>query len=123
MSELVNARLADREMRSDLSAGTKDLYRREPKSLVLPTFKAFRLREITTTRLDQFLKRQAKISYAHARHSRVALNSMFNHALRQDALHHNPVRDLTRLKQPITTTLRCSHSEMSHFAHPGYENR
>jgi hypothetical protein len=30
-------------VRSDLAAGTKDLYRRELNSLVLPTFQTFRL--------------------------------------------------------------------------------
>ena len=101
VSELAAAWLEDVQLRSDLAAGTKDLYRRELNSLVLPTFKTFRLREITTGRLDQFLKRQAKVSYAHARHSRVVLNLMFNYALRQDALHHNPERGTTRLKQPV----------------------
>jgi integrase len=57
---------------------------------------------MTTGRLDQFLKRQAEVSYAHARHSRVVLNLMFNYALRQDALHHNPVGGTTRLKQPTS---------------------
>ncbi len=102
VTELAAAWLADVQVRSDLAAGTKDLYRRELNSLVLPTFKSFRLREITTGRLDQFLKGQTKVSYAHARHSRVVLNLMFNYALRQDALHHNPVRGTTRLKPPTS---------------------
>ena len=60
VSELAAAWLEDVQLRSDLAAGTKDLYRREPNSLVLPTFRTFLLREITTGRLDQFLKRQGK---------------------------------------------------------------
>lgn len=69
---------------------------------MLPTFKKFRFWEITTGRLDQFLKRQARVSYAHAWHSRLILNLMFNYALRRDALHHNPVRGTTGPKQPLT---------------------
>lgn len=112
VADLAVAWLEDVHRRSDLSAGTKDLYRRELNSLVLPTFKAFRLREITTGRLDQFLKRQAKVSYAHARHSRVVLNLMFNYALRQDALHHNAVRGTTRLKPPISKPVALSMDEL-----------
>lgn len=117
VSELATAWLEDVQVRSDLAPGTKDLYRRELNSLVLPTFKTFRLREITTGRLDQFLKRQAKISYAHARHSRVVLNLMFNYALRQDALHHNPVRGTTRLKQPITKPVALNLDQLQQVRH------
>ena len=46
VSELAEAWMEDVQVRSDLAPGTKDLYRRELNSLVLPTFKTFRLREI-----------------------------------------------------------------------------
>lgn len=88
--ELADARIEDVHLRTDLAAGTKDLYRRELNSLVLPTFQTFRLREVTTGRVDQFLKRQSLIAYAHAWHSRVVLNLMFNYALRHDTLHPAP---------------------------------
>ena len=52
--------------------------------------------------MDQFLKRQSLVSYAHARHSRVVLNLGFNYALRHDALHRNPVAGTARLKQPVS---------------------
>ncbi|WP_345750912.1 tyrosine-type recombinase/integrase [Microbacterium rhizophilus] len=100
VADLAAAWLEDVQMRSDLALGTKDLYRRELNSLVLPVFRKLLLREVTTGRVDQFLKRQLAISYAHARHSRVVLNLMFNFALRHDALHVNPVAGTTRLKQP-----------------------
>ncbi|MCC9055227.1 tyrosine-type recombinase/integrase [Microbacterium sp. F2E] len=102
VSELAAAWLEDVQMRVDLAPGTKDLYRRELRSLILPTFKKLRLREVTTGRVDHFLKTQATVSYAHARHSRVVLSLMFNFALRHDAVHHNPVAGTTRLKQPKT---------------------
>lgn len=73
VSELAAAWLEDVQMRVDLAPGTKDLYRRELRSLILPTFKKLRLREVTTGRVDHFLKTQATVSYAHARHSRVVL--------------------------------------------------
>ena len=117
VSELAAAWLEDVQLRSDLAAGTRDLYRRELTSLVLPTFRTFRLREITTGRLDQFLKRQGKVSYAHARHSRVVLNLMFNYALRQDALHHNPVRGTMRLKQPHSKPVALNLDQLHQVRH------
>jgi len=100
VTELAAAWLEDVQMRTDLADGTKDLYRRELNSLVLPIFKNFRLREVTVGRVDQFLKRQATVSYAHARHSRVVLSLMFNYALRHDAVHLNAVAGTARLKAP-----------------------
>lgn len=98
--ELVKAWLEDVQLRVDLAPGTKDLYRREATSLILPAFSKLRLREVTTGRVDRFLKSQALVSYAHARHSRVVLSLMFNFALRHDAVHHNPVAGTARLRQP-----------------------
>jgi integrase len=100
VAELATAWLEDVQIRTDLSDGTKDLYRRELRSLVLPAFKNFLLREVTVGRVDRFIKTQATVSYAHARHSRVVLSMMFNFALRHDAVQHNPVAGTARLKQP-----------------------
>jgi integrase len=99
VSALAAAWLEDVQMRTDLADGTKDVYRRELHSLVLPTFKNFLLREVTTGRVDRFLKQQALRSYARARHSRVVLNLMFNFALRHDAVVRNPVAGTGRLKR------------------------
>jgi integrase len=100
VTDLADAWLEDVQIRPDLAAGTKDLYRRELISLVLPSFSKLRLREVTTGRVDHFLKKQAVVSYAHARHSRTVLSLMFNFALRHDAVQYNPVAGAERLKQP-----------------------
>ena len=100
VAELADAWLEDVHIRTDLADSTKDLYRRELSSLVLPAFKRFLLREVTVGRVDRFIKTQATVSYAHARHSRVVLSMMFNFALRHDAVQHNPVAGTARLKQP-----------------------
>ncbi|MBW4043129.1 MAG: tyrosine-type recombinase/integrase [Acidobacteria bacterium] len=97
LRDLADEWLADVQARDDLAESTKDLYRRELGSLVLPTFGDFRLREVTTGRVDHFLRRQAAVSSAHARHSRVVLNLMFNFALRRDAVTRNPVAGTARL--------------------------
>ena len=85
-----------------MAPGRKDLYRRELGNLVLPAYAKLRLREMTTGRVDLFLKKQATISYAHARHSRVVLSLMFNFALRHDTVYNNPVIGTARFKQPKT---------------------
>lgn len=97
VAELAEAWLEDIRTRADLADGTKDLYRRETNSLVLPTFAKLRLREVTVGRVDQFLKRQLLVSDAYARHSRVVLKLMFDFALRHDAVHGNPVVGTARL--------------------------
>ena len=112
VAELAVAWIEDVQVRSDLAAGTKDLYQRELNSLVLPTFQTFRLREVTTGRVDQFLKRQSLVSYAHARHSRVVLNLMFNYALRHDTLHRNPVAGTARLRQPVSKPVALTLDEL-----------
>lgn len=100
IAQLAVAWLEDVRIRTDLAEGTKDLYRREVDSLVLPHLKSLRLREMSVGRVDQFIKRQAAVSYARGRHSRRILSMMLGYAVRHDALHHNPVAGITRLKAP-----------------------
>lgn len=103
LRDLADEWMADVRSRGDLAAGTKDVYRRELGTLVLPTFGDFRLREVTTGRVDHFLRQQAAISPARARHSRVVLNLLFSFAQRRDVVTRNPVTGtsrLTRTKQP-----------------------
>jgi len=100
VAELAAAWLEDVQVRTDLADGTKDLYAREVNSLILPHLKSLRLREVTVGRIDQFIKRQATVSYAHAKHSRRMVSMMFNFALRHDAVHMNPVAGAARLAAP-----------------------
>jgi integrase len=100
VADLAARWLEDVRIRTDLADGTKDLYEREVNSLILPHLKSLRLREVTVGRADQFIKKQATVSYAHAKHSKRMLSMMFNFALRHDAVHHNPVAGTARLKEP-----------------------
>lgn len=98
--KLVELWLDDLRLRTDLSPGTKETYQRELETLVRPTFDSFTLREITTGRVDRFLKVQATTSHAKARHARTLLNLLMNFALRQDAIVRNPVTGATPLLKP-----------------------
>jgi hypothetical protein len=82
--ELCELWLADLEVR-DISEGTKTNYRDDLRLHVRPAFDAYTLGEVTTGRVEWFLKRRAATSYSRARHLRTLLNQMFAFALRHDA--------------------------------------
>lgn len=117
VAQLAARWLEDVQIRTDLAEGTKDLYAREVNSLILPHFMSLRLREMTVGRVDQFIKRQACVSYAHAKHSRRMLSMMFNFALRHDAVHHNPVAGAARLKAPQTKPKALTYDQVERVRH------
>lgn len=71
--------LADLELQ-DLVDQTKENYRDDIRLHVLPTFQYFTLGEITTGRVDRFLKSELAVSYSRAKHSRTMLNLLFGFA-------------------------------------------
>jgi integrase len=82
------------------SAGTLDLYRHVLDRHVLPALGGLRLSELTTARLDRFLrdKRAAK-GYATAKLCRSVVSGVCGVAVRRDALRSNPVRDVSNLER------------------------
>ncbi len=117
VAELAAAWLEDVAIRTDLAPGTKDLYAREVASLVLPHLRGLRLREVTVGRIDQFLKRQARVSYAHGKHSRRVVSMMFNFALRHDAVHLNPVAGAARLAAPKLAPKALTYEQVAQVRH------
>jgi len=97
--ELVALWLADLE-RQDLVEGTKENYRDDIRRHVMPAFENLTLGEITTGRVEWFLKAEAAVSYSRAKHSRTMLNLLFSFALRYDAIPRNPVEGTSQLKKP-----------------------
>lgn len=81
--DLVALWLADLEVR-ELAEGTKQSYRDNLRLHVLPAFEHYTLGEITTGRVEWFLKSQATISYSRAKQSRTMLNLLFGFALRHE---------------------------------------
>ena len=80
------------------SPGTGRLYRDRIDNQVLPALGALRLREVTVSRVDSFLKRvRASHGVAVAKATRTVLSGMFGLATRHDALPSNPVRDTASL--------------------------
>ncbi|WP_161784042.1 site-specific integrase [Cellulomonas carbonis] len=97
--ELCELWLADLALR-DISEGTKANYRDDLRLHVRPAFEAYTLGEITTGRVEWFLKQQAAISYSRAKHLRTLLNQMFGFALRHDGIGRNPVEGTSPLARP-----------------------
>jgi integrase len=101
-TDLAELWLADLELRH-ISEGTKENYRDDLRVHVRPYFEHYALGEITTGRVETFLKAQAAVSYSRAKHSRTLLNQLFGYALRHDALARNPVEGTSPLHKPRGT--------------------
>lgn len=101
-AELADLWLADLEFR-DIAEGTKQFYRDQLRLHVRPALEHYALAEITTGRVEWFLKSQSAFSYSRGRQSRTLLNLMFAFALRHDALTRNPVEGTSPLRKPKST--------------------
>jgi integrase len=101
-AELADLWLADLELR-DIAEGTKDGYRDQLRLHVRPALEHYTLAEITTGRVEWFLKSQSALSYSRGRQSRTLLNLMFGFALRHDAIARNPVEGTSPLRTPKGT--------------------
>jgi site-specific recombinase XerD len=86
----------------DLSTNTKENYRTDLRVHVRPFFEHYTLGEITTGRIESFLKAEAAVSYSRAKHSRNVLNQLFLFALRHDVLPRNPLEGTSQLPKPKT---------------------
>ena len=94
--------LADLRLR-ELAPATKQSYQDQLRLHVLPAFEHYALGEITTGRVEWFLKSQAAISHSRAKQSRTLLNLLFGFALRHDGMPRNPVEGTSSLPKPKST--------------------
>lgn len=102
-SRLVDLWLEDLDLTNKLAPSTRALYERNMRQLVLPAFEHYVLREITTGRVDRFLKRlAASKSYSTAKQAKTVLSLALGLAVRYDALRENPVRETARLQRPVS---------------------
>lgn len=98
--ELVDFWIEDMEGDKRLAPSTKDTYIRNMRTLVMGAFEHYTLREISVSRVDQFLKREAMKSYSRAKHAKVVLGLALGLATRYDAMVRNPVPQTRRLYKP-----------------------
>lgn len=95
----------DLDLEGRLAPSTRELYERNMRNLVLPTFEYFTLREITVSKVDRFLKAQAARSHSRAKQAKVVLNLAFGLAVRYEAIPRNPVTGTARLRKPPSETI------------------
>lgn len=86
-----------------VAVGTRDRYRDILRLHVRPAFENFKLNEITTSRVESFLKTQYAASYSRAKNARTLLNLIFEYAMRHDAMVRNPVSGTSPLVRPKGT--------------------
>ena len=94
--DLAQLWLADLELR-DLAEGSRQNYRDNLRLHVLPAFEHYTLAEVTTGRVEWFLKAERQLSVSRAKQSRTLLNLMFSFALRHDAITRSPVQGTSPL--------------------------
>jgi hypothetical protein len=116
-TDLAELWLADLQLR-DISEGTKANYRDDLRVHVRPYFENYTLGEITTGRVETFLKAEAAVSYSRAKHSRTLLNQLFGYALRHDALSRNPVEGTRRYAGPRALRRRSPSNRSRRSARP-----
>lgn len=110
--ELVSVWLQDLELEGRLAQSTRELYERDMRTLVTPSFADLALREITVSRVDRFLKKHAQTSYSKAKHAKVVLGLALGLAVRYDAIARNPVQATARLRRPKPTPTALSIEEI-----------
>ncbi|RYV50229.1 tyrosine-type recombinase/integrase [Pengzhenrongella frigida] len=98
-AELAELWLEDLRTR-DISEGTKENYRDDLRLHVRPFFASYTLGELTTGRVEVFLKQELAISYSRAKHSKTLLSMLFAFALRHDAIPRNPLEGTSDLTRP-----------------------
>ncbi|WP_205629141.1 tyrosine-type recombinase/integrase [Jiangella muralis] len=100
---LVEYWLEDLDLEDRLSPSTRELYERDMRTLVLPTFAELTLREIGVARCDRFIKQLAKQSYSRAKHARVVLRLALALAVRHEIIPRNPMDHISRLHRTPST--------------------
>lgn len=111
--ELVAYWLEDLELEGRISKRTVQLYERNMRTLVLPSFEDLTLREIGVARCDQFLKVLAKQSYSRAKHARVVLRLALALAVRHEVLPRNPMDHVSRLQRKASTPTALTATEVN----------
>lgn len=110
---LIDVWLADLDLEGKLAPSTRALYERNMRQLVMPVFEGYALREISVSKVDQFIKRlAANKSYSMAKQARTVLSLAFGLAVRYDAIQKNPVRETARLRKPPSQAMALSGAQV-----------
>ncbi len=98
LAELADLWFAEIENNGRAGRRTIDAYRDTYNRVIAAALTGVRLNEVSTGRLDRFLKNIAADHPATARHSKIVLAGILGLAVRHDALHSNPIREVGPIK-------------------------
>lgn len=116
--QLIELWLEDLDLGGKLAESTRALYERNIRKLVMPAFEHYALREITTGRVDRFLKALAKSkSHSTAKQAKTVLGLAFGLAVRYEAVPKNPVRDTARLHKPASRATSLTSEQIEVIRH------
>ncbi|WP_448070652.1 tyrosine-type recombinase/integrase [Georgenia yuyongxinii] len=107
----------DMELEDRLAPRSRDSYRQTMRTIVMPAFGSYTLREISISKIDRFLKAQARISYGRAKRAKVVLNLVLGLALRYEAIIRNPVNGTATLRKPPTRAKALTVAEVQAIRH------
>lgn len=99
-ADLANLWIANIRANSELSNGTKETYEAATRTVLLPTWGEFSVREMTPARIENFVQAQRAKSYSRARRAKTMLRLILAFAVRQGALERNPVESASQLRRP-----------------------
>jgi hypothetical protein len=116
-AKLVEVWLEYLDLEDRIAASTRELYERDMRTLVMPTFERYTLREMSISKIDRFLKARAKVSYSRAKHSKVVLNLALGLALRYEAIPRNPVVGTARLRRPPSMAMALTITQVEAIRH------
>lgn len=111
--DLVTYWLEDLELEDHLAKSTKQLYERNMRTLVLPAFRGFTLREIGVARCDQLVKQLARRSHNRAKQARNVMRLAFGLAVRHEVLPRNPMDGIAKLRKPPSTPSALTSTEVN----------
>lgn len=122
------------EIENNGRAGRRSIddYQDTCKRVIAPALAGLRLNEVTTGRLDRFLKNVALDHATTARHAKIVLTGILGLAVRQDALRSNLIRDAGAIKiatkdvralstndvKKLRTTINRWQDDPDHQGHP-----
>lgn len=100
VSELAAMWLEEIEGEGTRTASTLNNYRGIIESIVVPALGDLRLRELTVSRADRFLKTRAKATPSQAERLKMVLRWMMDMAVRHEAIPHNPLLSVAKVHAP-----------------------
>lgn len=100
---------------SGLAVQTISRYRQTARNTILPAFEDLAVTEMTTGRINKWLKALAAKHLSEARSARVVIRAILEVAVNRDAIDRNPGQSLLRLPKPSRSNVALSLPELARY--------